>query len=399
MAKTTTRRLRMTATETIPPHGGKLVNLLLSEEEAAAAVEQAGHLPKVAIGRRELSDLELMAVGALSPLTGFMDERDYRSVLEDMHLANGLPWTIPVTFSVDEAEAKKIGGASRVALVSGHVAVALMDVEAVYRRDGEHEAVSVFRTDDLAHPGVKALHAAGNYLVAGSLHVIRLPKHTHFQNYRLTPAETRAAFADYGWRTVVGFQTRNPVHRAHEYLQKCAMEIVDGLLLHPLVGETKEDDVPADVRMRCYEILFENYYPAGRAMMSVFPAAMRYAGPKEAIWHAIARKNYGCTHFIVGRDHAGVGNYYGTYDAQKIFDEFEPGELGITPLYFEHSFFCRKCDQMASPKTCPHDDSSRVVLSGTKVREMLRAGRKPPKEFSRPEVAEILIEAMAERTR
>jgi sulfate adenylyltransferase len=389
----------MTATETIAPHGGKLVNLVLSDEEAHAAAEQAEHLPKVSIGRRELSDLELMSVGALSPLTGFMDERDYRGVLEDMHLANGLAWTIPVTFSLQEEEAKRIGGASRIALVSGHVSMALLEVQSIYRRDRQAEALSVFRTADLAHPGVKALHAGGDYLVAGTVGTVRLPKHSTFQSYRLTPSQTRAAFNEHGWKTIVGFQTRNPVHRAHEYLQKCAMEVVDGLLLHPLVGETKEDDVPADVRMRCYEILFEKYYPPGRAMMSVFPAAMRYAGPKEAIWHAIARKNYGCTHFIVGRDHAGVGNYYGTYDAQRIFDQFDPGELGITPLFFEHSFFCRKCDQMASPKTCPHDERSRVVLSGTKVREMLRTGRKPPKEFSRPEVAEILIEAMAERTR
>jgi sulfate adenylyltransferase len=385
--------------ETIAPHGGELVDLLLSPEEADRASLETEHLPKVPIGRRELSDLEMMAVGALSPLRGFMGEKDYRSVLEEMHLAEGLPWTIPVTLSLDEEEAKRIGGAARVALVSGGHPIALLDVEQVYRRDRQVESESVFRTTDSAHPGVKALHAAGDYVVAGPVRVIRLPKHTTFQKYRLTPAETRRAFAERGWRTVVGFQTRNPVHRAHEYLQKCAMEIVDGLLLHPLVGETKEDDVPAEVRMRCYEILFENYYPQDRAMMSVFPAAMRYAGPKEAIWHAICRKNYGCTHFIVGRDHAGVGTYYGTYDAQKIFDEFEAGELGITPLFFEHSFFCRKCDQMASPKTCPHGDEDRVILSGTKVREMLRAGKKPPKDFSRPEVAEILIEAMAERTR
>jgi sulfate adenylyltransferase len=386
-------------TETIPPHGGTLVHLLMPEREAGAAASQAQHLPKVSIGRRELSDLEMMAVGALSPLTGFMGEADYRSVLEEMHLANGLPWTVPVTFSLDEEEAKRIGGASTIALMSGHGVVALLDVGSVYRRDRQREAASVFRTEDLTHPGVKALHGAGDYLVGGTVRVVRLPRHTTFQGYRLSPAETRAAFAERGWKTVVGFQTRNPVHRAHEYLQKCALEIVDGLLLHPLVGETKEDDVPAEVRMRCYEVLFENYYPRDRAMMSVFPAAMRYAGPKEAIWHAIARKNYGCTHFIVGRDHAGVGSYYGTYDAQRIFDEFDPGELGIIPLFFEHSFFCKRCDQMASPKTCPHEESSRVVLSGTKVREMLRAGRKPPKEFSRPEVAEILIEAMAERTR
>jgi sulfate adenylyltransferase len=389
----------VTVTETIPPHGGTLVNLLLGPDQATEAAGEAQHLPKVAIGRRDLSDLEMMAVGALSPLTGFLGEKDYHSVLEEMHLSSGLPWTIPVTLSLDQEEAKRIGGASRIALTSGGNAIALLDVDQVYRRDREGEAQSVFRTTDTAHPGVKALHAAGEFLVAGPVRVFHLPKHATFQNYRLTPAETRAAFVERGWRRVVGFQTRNPVHRAHEYLQKCALEIVDGLLLHPLVGETKEDDVPAEVRMQCYEILFENYYPRERAMMAVFPAAMRYAGPKEAIWHAIARKNYGCTHFIVGRDHAGVGTYYGTYDAQKIFDEFEPDELGITPLFFEHSFFCKKCDQMATPKTCPHPDEDRVVLSGTKVREMLRAGKKPPKEFSRPEVAQILIEAMAERTR
>jgi len=385
--------------ETIPPHGGELVDLVLPEHEAQQAASESEHLPKVSIGRRELSDLEMMAAGALSPLAGFMGEKDYRSVLETMHLSNGLPWTIPVTLSLEETDAKRIGGASRVALTSGNHAVAILDVEQVYRRDREVEARSVFQTTDAAHPGVKALYAAGEYVVAGPVHVIRLPSHSTFQKYRLTPAETRRAFAERGWRTVVGFQTRNPVHRAHEYLQKCALEVVDGLLLHPLVGETKEDDVPADVRMRCYEILFESYYPKDRAMMSVFPAAMRYAGPKEAIWHAICRKNYGCTHFIVGRDHAGVGTYYGTYDAQRIFEEFEPDELGITPLFFEHSFFCKRCDQMASPKTCPHGDEDRVILSGTKVREMLRAGKKPPKEFSRPEVAEILIEAMAQRTR
>jgi sulfate adenylyltransferase len=389
----------MTMSETIAPHGGSLVSLVLAPDEADAVRGEADHLPKVSIGRRELSDLEMLAVGALSPLSGFVGEQDYKSILADMHLSNGLAWTIPVTLSLDQEEAKRIGGATRIALQSGGHIVAAIDVEEIYRRDREGEAESVFRTTDVAHPGVKALHEAGDFLVAGPVQVVRLPQHTTFAEYRLTPAETRAAFAERGWKRVVGFQTRNPVHRAHEYLQKCAMEIVDGLLLHPLVGETKEDDVPAEVRMRCYEILFENYYPKERAMMSVFPAAMRYAGPKEAIWHAICRKNYGCTHFIVGRDHAGVGTYYGTYDAQRIFEEFEPEELGITPLFFEHSFFCKRCDAMASPKTCPHGEDDRVILSGTKVREMLRAGKRPPKEFSRPEVAGILIEAMADRTR
>ena len=390
----TTDHERTAHPETISPHGGELVNLVLPRIDAEQASEEARHLPKVDVGRRELSDLEMLAVGALSPLRGFMGEKDYHSVLDEAHLSNGLVWTIPVTLSVDEAEAKRIGGSSRVALSADGDPIALLDVEQVYRRDREKEAEAVFRTQDLEHPGVKALHAAGDYVVAGEVSVLRLPQHDTFQDYRLTPSETRAAFAERGWKTVVGFQTRNPVHRAHEYLQKCAMEIVDGLLLHPLVGETKGDDVPADVRMRCYEILFENYYPKDRAMMSVFPAAMRYAGPKEAVWHAIARKNYGCTHFIVGRDHAGVGSYYGTYDAQRIFEEFDPDELGIVPLFFEHSFYCVKCEQMASPKTCPHGDEERVILSGTKVREMLRAGQKPPMEFSRPEVAQILIDAM-----
>ena len=384
----------MTSSETIAPHGGKLVDLLLPPDQAVSEAAEAANLPKVDVGTRELSDLEMLAVGALSPLTGFVGEADYRSILDTMHLENGLVWTIPVTLSVDADGAKRVGGSSKIALTAGGRTIATMEVTEVFRRDREAEAESVFRTTDIEHPGVKALYDSGDFCVAGAVRVIELPTHDTFLPYRRTPAQTRDAFAERGWKTVVGFQTRNPVHRAHEYLQKCAMEIVDGLLLHPLVGETKSDDVPADVRMQCYEVLFENYYPQGRAMISVFPAAMRYAGPKEAIWHAIARKNYGCTHFIVGRDHAGVGSYYGTYDAQKIFDEFDPGELGITPLFFEHSFWCNKCEGMGSPKTCPHTEEDRVILSGTKVREMLRAGTKPPQEFSRPEVAQILITAM-----
>jgi sulfate adenylyltransferase len=383
----------------IEPHGGTLVDLITSGPEAERLVEEAEHLPKVTVNRRELSDFEMLAVGALSPLRGFVGEKDYRSILESMHLEGGLAWTIPVTLSLDEEALKRVGRADAVALVSpsGGAPLAVLEVEEAYRRDREQEARSVFGTQDAEHPGVRALRDAGDFVLAGPVRALRLPEHDAFRAYRLTPTETRAAFRERGWRTVVGFQTRNPVHRAHEYIQKCALEIVDGLLLHPLVGATKQDDVPAEVRMRCYEILFQHYYPKDRAMMSVFPAAMRYAGPKEAIWHAIARKNYGCSHFIVGRDHAGVGEYYGTYDAQRIFEAFDPGELGITPLMFEHSFYCRRCEGMGSPKTCPHDDEHRVILSGTKVREMLQAGERPPEEFSRPEVAEILIDAMAER--
>ena len=388
----------MSEPETIAPHGGTLVDLLVPEAERAEAAAEAEHLPKLVVNERELSDLEMLTVGALSPLTGFVGEADYRSVLETMRLSNGLVWSIPVTLSLTGEDVKRVGAGNAVALLpaEGASPIAIVEVSEVFKRDRQKEATSVFGTEEPEHPGVRALNDAGDFCLAGRVRALGLPEHDDFVAYRLTPAQTRAAFAERGWRTIVGFQTRNPIHRAHEYIQKCALEMVDGLLVHPLVGATKDDDVPAAVRMRCYEALFEGYYPKDRAMVSVFPAAMRYAGPKEAIWHAICRKNYGCTHFIIGRDHAGVGSYYGTYDAQKIFDRFEPGELGITPLKFEHSFWCNACEGMASPKTCPHGDETRVLLSGTKVREMLRAGDRPPIEFSRPEVAEILIAAMRE---
>ena len=389
----------MTQNDPIAPHGGTLVDLLVTGPEAESIERDAENRPKITVNERELSDLEMLAVGALSPLRGFVGERDYRSILETMHLENGLAWTIPVTLSLTDEEAKRVGGADAVALVAeeGGRPLAVLEISGVFKRDREREAVAVFGTEDVEHPGVAALHKAGDFCLAGDLKVLRTPEHDDFLEYRLTPAQTRAAFRERGWRSVVGFQTRNPIHRAHEYIQKCALEIVDGLLVHPLVGATKADDVPPDVRMRCYEALFDGYYPKDRAMVSVFPAAMRYAGPKEAIWHAIARKNYGCTHFIVGRDHAGVGSYYGTYDAQKIFEQFEADELGIMPLKFEHSFWCNECEGMGSPKTCPHDAEDRVSLSGTKVREMLRNGERPPQEFSRPEVADILIAAMRDR--
>jgi len=380
----------------IAPHGGTLVDLLVEGDAASALSAEAAHLPKIVVSERELADLEMLAVGALSPLRGFQGSEDYHAVLDTMHLSDGLAWAIPVTLSVSDDEAHRLGGADAVALCAteGADPLAVLRIQSVFRRDKAKEATAVYRTEDAEHPGVRALYDAGDTCVAGTLEVISLPPHDDFAAYRLTPAQTRAAFQERGWKSVVGFQTRNPIHRAHEYIQKCALEIVDGLLVHPLVGATKGDDVPADVRMRCYEALFEGYYPKDRAMVSVFPAAMRYAGPREAVWHAIARKNYGCTHFIVGRDHAGVGSYYGTYDAQHLFREFAPGELGITTLNFEHSFWCQACEGMASPKTCPHPEEDRISLSGTKVREMLRGGERPPPEFSRPEVADILIAAM-----
>jgi sulfate adenylyltransferase len=383
--------------QTIPPHGGELVDLALSGGEAERAGEDARQHPKVALGPREVADYEMLATGALSPLAGFMLEKDYRSVLDEMRLASGLVWSIPITLSVGDEDVKRLGRSHTVTLTIDERPAAVLEVEQVYRRDREVEARAVFQTTDRSHPGVAALDRAGDWLLGGRVRALSLPGHSTFAAHRRTPAETRAEFERRGWRRVVGFQTRNPVHRAHEYIQKCALEIVDGLLLHPLVGETKEDDVPADVRMRCYEVLLDGYYPMDRVLLSVFPAAMRYAGPKEAIFHALVRKNYGCTHFIVGRDHAGVGTFYGTFDAQRIFERFEPDDLGITPLMFDHAFWCHRCEGMATAKICPHGDEDRLVLSGTKVREMLRGGERPPPEFSRPEVADILIEAMASR--
>jgi sulfate adenylyltransferase len=381
-------------TGSIAPHGGTLINRELHGAERESALERAASMPRVRLGSVSLSDLELIGNGAFSPLTGFMGASDYRGVVDSMRLSSGLPWSIPVTLAVtrEEADTLPIGG--EVALVDdADRVVGILELVEAYAYDRADEAQRVFRTTEEAHPGVARIYAAGDVYLAGDVWVLDGPLDPPFAAYRRPPAETRRLFADAGWRRVVGFQTRNPIHRAHEYLTKVALEVVDGLLIHPLVGDTKSDDIPADVRMRAYETLLADYYPSDRTLLSVYPAAMRYGGPREAIFHAIARKNYGCTHFIVGRDHAGVGSYYGSYDAHHIFDEFEPGELGITPLFFEHTFWCHACEGMASFKTCPHGDDQHLILSGTRVRELLGGGEMPPQEFSRPEVAQILIDA------
>lgn len=381
-------------TDGIAPHGGHLINRIATQAERDEFLQQQDHLPRIQLDERATSDLVMIAIGGFSPINGFMEQADYESVVEDMRFVNGLPWSIPITLSVTEevAEPLKEGSWIRLDDPTGRF-VGVLELTQKYRYNKAHEAVNVYRTDDIKHPGVKVVYDQGPINLAGPIWLLQRDPHPDFPNYQVDPIESRRRFKEKGWKTVVGFQTRNPIHRAHEYIQKCALEIVDGLFLHPLVGATKSDDIPADVRMRCYEIMIDKYFPQDRVILAINPSAMRYAGPREAIFHALIRKNYGCTHFIVGRDHAGVGDYYGTYDAQYIFDEFKPEELGITPMMFEHAFYCTRTQQMATTKTSPSSKEERIHLSGTKVREMLRRGELPPPEFSRPEVAAELIRA------
>ena len=377
----------------IPPHGGTLVDRVLAGEARAEALGSAAELPQVVLDARAMSDLELLAVGALSPLAGFMGSADYRGVLEEMRLATGPLWTLPITLAASGAEARRLREGRPVALAApwGET-LGLLELTEKYGWDRGEEARLVYGTEDPGHPGVADLGGRGEVLLAGRVELIARPPLPGLEKFRLDPAETRAALAERGWRTVVGFQTRNPVHRSHEYIQKCALELIEGLLIHPLVGKTKQDDLPADVRFRCYQALVENYFPPDRVLLAAFPGAMRYAGPREAVFHALVRKNYGCSHFIVGRDAAGVGSYYAPYAAHDLLRSFRPGDLGIAPLLFTETFFCRRCGAVASTRTCPHGAAEQLALSGTKVRESLRGGEGLPPEFTRPEVAAILAE-------
>ncbi len=382
-----------------PPHGGQLVNRMMRGQMRIAVQERAEELTKVELNPFNLSDIELLAHGAMSPLTGFMGQTDYERVVGEMRLSNNLLWSLPVTLPVDRETASGFQIGQEIALCEEGRVLAVMEVAELFEYDKRREAELVYGTTDESHPSVSRLLHQGDILVGGEIWVVDLPAAAsiEFPELRHTPAQTRRMFARRGWRRIVGFQTRNPIHRAHEYIQKAALEIVDGLFIHPLVGETKPDDIPADVRIASYQAILRDYYPADSVLLGVFPAAMRYAGPREAIFHALVRKNYGCTHFIVGRDHAGVGDYYGTYDAQLIFDTFKRDEVGIEILPFDYTFYCKKCGMVVSSKTCPHDRENWIFLSGTQVREMLERGEMLPPEFTRPEVSKVLIDGIKAR--
>lgn len=373
----------------VTPHGGRLI------DRTGASREATDPAVSITLTVHQQCDLEMIAIGAMSPLEGFMGESDYQSVCDNMTLTDGTVWPIPITLAVDDRTAGKVSVSDRVALNDDQGRLlGYMTIKEKYQPDKAKQARTVFLTEDVAHPGVKVVMADGDTCLAGPIDVVMQRHDPMFPAHRLSPKETRAEFERRGWHTVVAFQTRNPIHRAHEYITKCAQEVTDGLLIHPLMGATKDGDIPPEVRMKCYEVLIENYYHADHTMLSIMPAAMRYAGPREAVMHAIYRQNYGCSHLIVGRDHAGVGSYYGTYDAQKIFETIGDGGLKITTLNFEHAAWSKKAGGMVSGKTFPKIEGDQIFLSGTKVREMLARGERPPAEFTRSEVADILIQAM-----
>jgi sulfate adenylyltransferase len=371
----------------ILPHGGVLKNRFCEREKIAEFLGKPD-VPEINLDDWTVCDAEMIGCGGFSPLEGFMDEKNYLSVINSMRLTDGTVWSMPVVLPVEDPSIFK--NKEKAILVYKKRPLGVIEISDIFKRRKEEECMKVFKTTDPSHPAVRYIKECPDYLVGGNIYFIK-PERRKFRKYYLYPDETREEFKKRKWKTVVGFQTRNPIHRAHEYIQKCALEICDGLFIHPIIGRTKSDDIPAEVRMKCYEVLIKNYFPRDRVMLCVNPSAMRYGGPREAILHAIVRKNYGCTHFIVGRDHAGVGNFYGPYDAQRIFEEFKESEIGIKPLFFENSFYCKKCASMATEKTCPHGEKFRISISGTKTRELLSKGKLPPPEFTRREIAEVLM--------
>ncbi|MCH8183314.1 MAG: sulfate adenylyltransferase [Proteobacteria bacterium] len=372
----------------IAPHGGVLINRV-TEGTAPGRYEESG--PAIVLSERAQCDLEMIAVGGMSPLTGFVGRKDYESICKTMRLADGTTWPFPITCSVDQPTADGLSIGNRIALLDDQRRLlGFLTIEEIYPHDKVQQAENVFKTTETAHPGVKVLMAEADVCLAGPIDVVCPRYDAEFSEFRLTPAQTRAAFEQRGWKTVVGFQTRNPIHRAHEYITKSALEICDGLLIHPLIGQTQAGDIPADVRMNCYTALIDKYYVGDRTMLAVLPAAMRYAGPREALLHALLRQNFGCSHLVIGRDHAGVGDYYGPFDAHDIFDELAPGSLETVPLKLGVTFYCDSCGGTATDRTCPHDEDHRLAISGTRLRAMFANHEPIPPEFSRPEVLEIL---------
>jgi len=383
----------------VPPHGGLLKPRLVSKHDKVKLLNEAGKLYQISLTSKEVSDVIMMATGAFSPLSGFMVSTDYHGVVKEMRLENGLLWPIPITLAVTEDEAYNVEVGQTVALLNSDNddILATMVIEDKFKYDKKAEARYVFKTEDDKHPGVMGVYQQGEVYLGGPVQVVSEGGYPERFPEFARPAETRAIFSEKKWTTVTAFQTRNPMHRSHEYLTKITLEFCDGLFINPIVGKLKTDDIPAEVRMECYKVLLNKYYPSDKVVLKVYPMEMRYGGPREAILHAIIRQNYGCSHLIVGRDHAGVGNYYGPFEAQDIFNELNPGDLQIQIMKLDIAFWCYKCEAMASPNTCPHSDEDRLLISGTKVRNMLAAGEKPPLEFCRPEVADILIQYYRDR--
>ena len=385
----------------IPPHGGRFTRALIKGEEGRLERQRASGLNRVTMTSRETSDLIMMGIGAFSPLSGFMGKRDWQMVCDELRMANGTFWPLPITLSVSEEKAREIKEGEEVALVDDESdeLMGSIVVEEKYTIDKGHECRAVFGAEDLKHPGVAKVMAQGEINLAGPVKVFNeLDYPDRFGDLYARPDETRNMFAQKGWRTVAALQLRNPMHRSHEYLAKIALEVCDGIFIHQLVGKLKEGDIPADVRVRCVDVMVNEYFPAERVVNKVYPMEMRYAGPREALLHACFRQNYGATHIIIGRDHAGVGNFYGPFDAQRIFSEIPENSLRIEALPIDWTFYCHKCEGMASLKTCPHSDEDRLLISGTKLREMLSRGEHPPRQFSRPEVVDILAAYYSQTT-